>query len=89
MDPAKADYAVFTGIQIHNWTEVFENGELNFEFIMPCKGYVVENGKQRPIDLSSISVRPVYSARARAFFLNASEKRQFVNTRCSALLAFQ
>ena len=57
VDPSKADYAVFTGIQIHNWSDKFEDDEPNFEFIMPGKSYVVVQGKKKEIDLSSISVR--------------------------------
>ena len=56
VDPAKADYAVFTGVQIHNWSDRFEDDEPNLEFIMPGKAYVVIQGKQTAIDLNSISV---------------------------------
>lgn len=55
VDPAKADYAVFTGIQIHNWSDKFEDDEPNFEFIMPSKSYVVIQGKKKEIDISSIA----------------------------------
>ena len=52
MDPARADYAIVTGVQIHNWGEEFDNDEPNIEFIAPTAVSVVVGGERRELDLS-------------------------------------
>jgi len=54
VDMSKADYAVITGVQIHNWANSFEDEEPNFEFVQPCSAYVVVNGKKTALDLPSV-----------------------------------
>lgn len=54
VDPSKADYAVVTGVQIHNWGTEFDNDEPNLEFVAPTGVYVVVNGEKTYIDLESI-----------------------------------
>jgi hypothetical protein len=54
VDTSKADYAVITGVQIHNWGEKFDNEEPNFEMVAPTSGYVVINGVKTELDLGSI-----------------------------------
>ena len=59
VDPTKADYAVVTGVQIHNYGTEFDNAEPNLEYIWPTGIYVVVNGEKTYIDLDSIPVRVV------------------------------
>eukprot|EP00873_Tetraselmis_striata_P040313 jgi/Tetstr1/460577/TSEL_000502.t1 len=54
VDTKDADYAVITGVQIHNWGEKYDNGEPNFEMVAPTAGYVVINGVKTELDLASI-----------------------------------
>lgn len=54
VNPAKADYAIITGVQIHNWADDYDNEEPNFEFIAPTKVCVVIDGKRTDIDLEKI-----------------------------------
>ncbi|GAB4814589.1 hypothetical protein N2152v2_001635 [Parachlorella kessleri] len=54
VDPAKADYAVVTGVQIHNWGQEFDNDEPNLEWVAPVSVYVVKDGKKTHLDLSTI-----------------------------------
>eukprot|EP00873_Tetraselmis_striata_P040314 jgi/Tetstr1/460578/TSEL_000503.t1 len=49
-----ADYAVITGVQIHNWGEKYDNGEPNLEIVAPTAGYVVVNGQKTELDLASV-----------------------------------
>ncbi|GAB4818999.1 hypothetical protein N2152v2_006045 [Parachlorella kessleri] len=54
VDTSKADYAVVTGVQIHNWGQEFDNEEPNMEFVAPAKVYAVINGKRTYLDLSKM-----------------------------------
>ncbi|PNH07267.1 hypothetical protein TSOC_006278 [Tetrabaena socialis] len=55
VDPATADYAVITGIQIHNWgKELTEEGDASIEFVAPAKAYTVVNGLKTYIDLPQV-----------------------------------
>lgn len=54
VDPAKADYAVVTGVQIHNWSTEFDNEEPNLEWVAPTSAYVVVNGEKTVLDLKSV-----------------------------------
>ncbi len=56
VDPAKADYAVITGVQIHNWSTDFEDDSPNMEFVAPTSAYVVVNGQKTHIDLAALPV---------------------------------
>jgi hypothetical protein len=38
VDTGKADYAVVTGVQIHNWGTSFEDDSPNMEFVAPTSG---------------------------------------------------
>ncbi|KAI7838860.1 hypothetical protein COHA_007383 [Chlorella ohadii] len=57
VDPKKADYAVITGVQIHNWANSFEDDSPNLEFVAPTAAYVVVNGVKTHVDLSAVPVR--------------------------------
>lgn len=58
VDESKADYAVITGIQIHNWSDSFTDlGEPSLEFIQPCKAYTVVHGRRTEMDIQSLPVR--------------------------------
>lgn len=57
VDPAKADYAVVTGVEIHNYGTSFDDAEPNLEFVWPTNCYVVINGEKTYLDLDSIPVR--------------------------------
>jgi hypothetical protein len=50
VDCSRADYAVITGIQVHNWPEPTSE-EPNLEFVAPRLCYVVVNGERTDIDL--------------------------------------
>uniref|UniRef100_A0A6U2J374 Limiting CO2-inducible protein B/C beta carbonyic anhydrase domain-containing protein n=1 Tax=Chlamydomonas euryale TaxID=1486919 RepID=A0A6U2J374_9CHLO len=55
IDPKKADYAVVTGVQIHNWaTKLDPRGPPSLEFVQPTKVYVVSNGVKTHLDLSKV-----------------------------------
>lgn len=54
VDPQKADYAVVTGVQIHNWGTTFDDESPNLEFIAPAQAYVVVNGFKTQIDLNTM-----------------------------------
>lgn len=58
VDPAKADYAVIVGVQVHNWAaELVPEGEVSLEFVAPSKAYAVVNGVKTFIALSQVPVR--------------------------------
>jgi hypothetical protein len=54
VDVKEADYAVITGVQVHNWGEKFDNGEPNLEIVAPTKMAVVINGEKTELDLASM-----------------------------------
>ena len=54
VDPKKADYAVVTGIQIHNWGTKFDDESPNLEFVAPVSVYVVINGTKTHINLNTM-----------------------------------
>jgi hypothetical protein len=54
VDTSKADYAVVTGIQIHNWASDLTKGLPSMEFVAPSKAYVVVNGNKVDLDLSKV-----------------------------------
>jgi len=54
VDTNKADYAVVTGVQIHNWSTNFDDSVPNLELVWPTKVYVVTNGKATYLDLTKI-----------------------------------
>jgi hypothetical protein len=57
VNPAAADYAVITGVEIHNWAaHLEEGGEPSMEFIAPSKAYVVVNGVKTHLDLMMVPV---------------------------------
>ena len=52
VDVRRADYAVVTGIQIHNWSvDPDVDGHPNLEFIQPRTSYVVVDGEKRSLQL--------------------------------------
>ena len=54
---ANADYAVVTGVQIHNWSSDFESDTPSMEFVAPTKVYAVVNGVKVHLDLGKVPVR--------------------------------
>mmetsp|Transcript_31062 Transcript_31062/g.88102 ORF Transcript_31062/g.88102 Transcript_31062/m.88102 type:complete len:442 (+) Transcript_31062:581-1906(+) len=54
VNPEIADYAIVTGVQIHNWGESFDNEEPTLEFVAPTRVSVVINGERTELDLSQI-----------------------------------
>ena len=52
VDITRADYAVITGVQVHNWSTGL--GGANFEFVAPSKCYVVVGGEKTEIDLEKL-----------------------------------
>jgi hypothetical protein len=55
VDPSKADYAVVTGTQIHNWACVLDDpNAYSMEFVAPTSVYAVVNGVATHLDLSQI-----------------------------------
>jgi Limiting CO2-inducible proteins B/C beta carbonyic anhydrases len=53
VSPAKADYAVITGIQIHSWPNPDSN-EPVLEYVEPKSGYVVRDGVKSELDLAAM-----------------------------------
>jgi hypothetical protein len=58
VDTTKADYAVVTGIEIHNWGIDFSPNSPSFEFIVPTKMTVCTNGRKQYLDLQAIPPLP-------------------------------
>lgn len=57
VNPKTADYAVVTGVQIHNWASDLDDPKIpSMEFVAPARAYVVVNGEK--IDLDLQQVRP-------------------------------
>ena len=54
VDIEKADYAVVTGVQIHNWNKGDLSAGDNFEFVAPTKVYVVNRGQITVLDLMQL-----------------------------------
>ena len=55
VNPKKADYAVVTGVQIHNWAADLEDDRVpSMEFVAPARAYVVTNGEKVDIDLQQV-----------------------------------
>lgn len=50
----KADFAVVTGVEIHNWAPELGNGVPSLEFVAPSKVYACVNGRYSYIDLREI-----------------------------------
>ena len=57
VDTNKADYAVVTGVQIHNWGADFRDESPNMEFVQVTSAYAVVDGVKTFLDLSSVPVR--------------------------------
>ena len=47
VDSKAADYAVVTGIQIHNWAADFHDQTPTLEFVLPGTIYAVVNGQPK------------------------------------------
>eukprot|EP00198_Chlamydomonas_reinhardtii_P002957 XP_001692293.1 LCIB-like gene [Chlamydomonas reinhardtii] len=70
VDPKKADYAVFTGVQIHNWVADLNNTDVpSLEFVGVGKSYVVVNGEKVHLDLEKV---PALSPRQLQILASAS-----------------
>lgn len=71
VDIKKANYAVVTGVQIHNWaTELSaKSGVPSLEFVAPAKVFVMVDGKKTFIDLSRV---PTMSPRQLQLMAKAS-----------------
>ena len=54
VDPKKADYAVVTGVQVHNWATDLDSKAPSLEFVAPTTVYVVVNGVRIDLDLNRI-----------------------------------
>jgi hypothetical protein len=54
VDPRRADYAVVTGVQVHNWGARFDDDSPNLEFVAPVSVYVVVNGEKTHINLNTM-----------------------------------
>nr|AXF41557.1 LCI420 protein [Chlorella sp. ArM0029B] len=55
VDTNKADYAVFTGVQIHNWaTDLMDESVPSIEFVSVGKSYVVVNGEKTFLDVHQV-----------------------------------
>ena len=47
VDNGSADYAVVTGIQIHNWGKEFQDDSPTLEFVLPGTIYAVVGGEPK------------------------------------------
>jgi hypothetical protein len=55
VNPKSADYAVVTGVQIHNWASNLDDERIpSMEFVAPARAYVVVNGEKIDIDLQQV-----------------------------------
>ncbi|GLI71752.1 hypothetical protein VaNZ11_017071, partial [Volvox africanus] len=70
VDPHKANYAVFTGVQIHNWAADLNNTDVpSLEFVGVGRSYVVFNGEKIHLDLNKV---PALSPRQLQILATAS-----------------
>ncbi|KAL4431647.1 hypothetical protein ABPG77_001489 [Micractinium sp. CCAP 211/92] len=70
VDTSKADYAVFTGVQIHNWADNLEDESIpSLEFVGVGKSYVVVNGEKTYLDITQV---PALSPRQLKLMAQAS-----------------
>jgi len=69
VDTGKADYAVITGVQIHNWGND-GTGAPTLEFIQPTTGYCVIDGRRIDLDLQKV---PALTPRQMAILANATD----------------
>ena len=53
VDVNTADYAVITGVQIHNWGSEFDDADPNMEFVCPVSTYAVVNGQRTDFSAAS------------------------------------
>eukprot|EP00878_Enallax_costatus_P000335 GHUV01000414.1.p1 GENE.GHUV01000414.1~~GHUV01000414.1.p1 ORF type:complete len:449 (+),score=146.99 GHUV01000414.1:109-1455(+) len=55
VNPKQADYAVVTGVQVHNWASDLEDERIpSMEFVAPARAYVVINGEKIDLDLQQV-----------------------------------
>lgn len=55
VNPKAADYAVVTGVQIHNWASDLDDERVpSMEFVAPARAYVVVNGEKIDLDLQQV-----------------------------------
>ncbi|KAF5842133.1 Bestrophin, RFP-TM, chloride channel-domain-containing protein [Dunaliella salina] len=55
VDPSKANYVVFTGVQIHNWATDLTDGKTpSLEFVSVGDCYSVIDGKQEKLDINAV-----------------------------------
>jgi hypothetical protein len=60
VNPDRADYAVVTGVQIHNWASDLDDVKIpSMEFVAPARTYVVVNGEKLDIDLHQVGFSAV------------------------------
>ncbi|GLC42301.1 hypothetical protein PLESTB_000661900 [Pleodorina starrii] len=70
VDPTKSDYAVFTGVQVHNWAADLNNTHVpSLEFVAPGRSYVVVQGEKIHLDLAKV---PALSPRQLQILASAS-----------------
>ncbi|KAL6759182.1 low-CO2-inducible protein [Haematococcus lacustris] len=71
VDPTKANYAVVTGVQIHNWAAELSasSGVPSLEFVAPTDVLVMRHGTKFHINLAKV---PTMSPRQLRLFANAS-----------------
>lgn len=54
VDPKKADYAIVTGVQIHNWATNLNGDAPSMEFVAPTKVMVCVDGQKIHLDLTKV-----------------------------------
>ncbi|KAF5838159.1 hypothetical protein DUNSADRAFT_3284 [Dunaliella salina] len=55
VDPTKANYAVFTGVQIHNWASDLTDSSIpSLEFVASGKSYTVIDGVKKAMDVTTL-----------------------------------
>jgi hypothetical protein len=60
-----ADYAVVTGVQIHNWASDLDDPRIpSMEFVAPARAYVVINGEKIDLDLQQVRLGLLAAAAA-------------------------
>lgn len=79
VDPKKADYAIVTGVQVHNWGVEFDGDEPNIEFIAPTTVSVVIDGVRTELDLTMM---PALSPRMIKMLSNAASEGDDTTSVC-------
>jgi len=88
VNPANADYAIVTGVQIHNWSDTYDDAEPNMEFVAPTKVSVVVDGERSELDLSKMPSATPRQLRMLMDMPEMESTRKYVSTNTCTLSTY-